>query len=106
MSFKVGIAYGSDLKLAHQIILDTVKSNNLVLENPEPQVYILGFGDSSIDFSVNVFARRLADRLPLSHELHIAIEEVLRENGFVIPFPQREVYLRSFKDRRPEGGNG
>ncbi|OPY64406.1 MAG: Mechanosensitive channel MscK precursor [Syntrophorhabdus sp. PtaU1.Bin050] len=106
VSFKVGIAYGSDLKLAHRIILDTVKSNNLVLENPEPQVYILGFGDSSIDFSVNVFARRLADRLPLSHELHIAIEEVLRENGFVIPFPQREIYLHSVKEQKSNDGGG
>lgn len=103
VSFKVGIAYGSDLKLAHRIILDTVKSHHLVLENPAPQVYILGFGESSIDFSVNVFARRLADRLPLSHELHIAIEEVLREHGIVIPFPRREVYLHSSKDWSPDG---
>ncbi|OPY83556.1 MAG: Mechanosensitive channel MscK precursor [Syntrophorhabdus sp. PtaU1.Bin153] len=101
VTFKVGVAYGSDLKLAHQVVLDTVKSNHLVLENPEPQVYILGFGESSIDFSVNVFARRLADRLPLSHELHMAIEEVLRDNGIIIPFPQREVYLHSFKDSSP-----
>jgi potassium efflux system protein len=103
VTFKVGIAYGSDLKLAHQVMLDTVKSNHLVLENPEPQVYILGFGESSIDFSVNAFARRLADRLPLSHELHMTIQEVLREHGIDIPFPRREVYLHSGKDSRPGG---
>jgi len=94
IKMKVGIAYGSDTKLAHQVILNTVKSNPLVLEDPEPRVNLLGFGDSSLDFTIFAYTRQLSDRLQLTHELHMDIERKLRENGISIPFPQRDVHIK------------
>jgi potassium efflux system protein len=90
----IGVAYGSDTALVHKIILDTVRSLPLVLEDPEPQLFFVGFGESSLDFSVRAFVQQLGDRLPVTHELHMAVERALRQNEIVIPFPQRDIHVR------------
>ncbi|HSB52601.1 MAG TPA: mechanosensitive ion channel domain-containing protein, partial [Dissulfurispiraceae bacterium] len=95
ITLKVGIAYGSDTSLAHRTMLETVKANRRVLENPEPRVLFTAFGDSSLDFDVHVFVKEIADRLPVTHDLHMAIERALREHSIEIPFPQRDIHVRS-----------
>ena len=91
----VGIAYGSDVDLAHQVMIDTVKAMPMVLEDPEPSVVLIGFGDSSLNFSIRVFVSELSNRLPVTHDLHIQLEKALREHNIEIPFPQRDIHLRS-----------
>ncbi len=92
----VGIAYGSDVKLAHQVMLDTVRSMPLVLSEPEPSVLFLGFGDSSLDFSIRIYVNELGHRLPATHDLHFRLDQAFRENNIEIPFPQRDIHVRSF----------
>jgi len=92
--FMLGIAYGSDTEKAHQIMMETITANPLVLEEPNPTVFFIGFGDSSLDFEVRVFVKERIQRMPLTHELHMALEKALRENGIEIPFPQRDLHLR------------
>jgi potassium efflux system protein len=91
----VGISYGSDVKLAHRVMEETLHAMPLVLDDPAPKVYFVGFGESSLDFRLNVYSRELADRLPLTHAVHEEILEALRKNGIEIPFPQRDLHLRS-----------
>jgi potassium efflux system protein len=91
----VGIAYGSDFNLAHRVMGDTLSRLPLVLEEPPPRVYFVGFGDNSLNFNLYVFSRELEDRLPLTHAVHAEILSALRENGIEIPFPQRDLHLRS-----------
>ena len=91
----VGISYGSDVELAQKVMEDTLHSLPLVLDEPAPQVFFIGFGDSSLDFSLRVHSRQLADRLPLMHAVHNAILKALREHGIEIPFPQRDLHVRS-----------
>jgi len=92
---RVGIAYGSDIALAHKEMLKVVKSIPLVLDEPEASIYFIGFGDSSLNFVVRAFVKDLDSRLPLIHQLHTNIEEALRLHGIEIPFPQRDVHVRS-----------
>jgi potassium efflux system protein len=92
---KVGIAYGSDTNLAHRVLLETVGANPLVLDAPAPAVLFMGFGDSSLNFEVRVYVREIVNRIPLTHELHMAIDRALREHKIEIPFPQRDLHLRS-----------
>jgi len=92
---RVGIAYGSDVKRAHQVMLDTVKALPLVRQDPKPEIWFAGFGESSLDFDIYVFASELSDRFPLMHAVNVAIEQALRDNGFEIPFPQRDLHLRT-----------
>jgi potassium efflux system protein len=91
----VGVSYGSDVELAHRVMAETLHSLPLVLDEPPPRVYFVGFGDSSLDFKLYVYSRQLADRLPLTHAVHESILEALRKNGIEIPFPQRDLHIRS-----------
>ena len=91
----VGISYGSDVELATRVMSETLHNMPLVLEEPAPMVYFLGFGESSLDFKLYVYSRQLADRLPLMHTVHESILKALRENGIEIPFPQRDLHVKT-----------
>ena len=67
----------------------------LVLDEPEAKVYFVGFGDSSLDFRLYVYSRELEDRLPLTDAVHKEILAALRKHGIEIPFPQRDLHVRS-----------
>ncbi len=95
----VGISYGSDVQLAHRVMQQTLESLPLVLDEPPPKVYFMGFGDSSLNFNLYVHSRELADRLPLMHAVHQEILGALRKNGIEIPFPQRDLHLRSVDEK-------
>ena len=90
----VGIAYGSEPVLAQEIMLDAVKAHPQVLSTPSPTVFFLGFGDSSLSYEIRAFVAQPAHRLPVLHDLHVAIERTLREHGIEIPFPQRDLHVK------------
>jgi len=96
----VGISYGSDIELAQKVMEDVLRSLPLVLDEPSPQVFFLGFGDSSLEFSLRAFSRQLSDRLPLMNEIHREVLMALREHGIEIPFPQRDLHIRSTVEDR------
>ncbi|MGZ5010081.1 MAG: mechanosensitive ion channel domain-containing protein [Methylobacter sp.] len=87
----VGIAYGSDIELAHKVMMDTVKTTPLVLAEPEPSVLLIGFGESSLNFSIRVYVSELSNRLPVTNDLHIRLEKALREHKISIPAPERDI---------------
>lgn len=90
----VGIAFGTNVDEAHRLMLDMVKSMPLVLSDPEPCVLFVGFGDSTLNFSIRVFVSDPIQRWPVINDLHIALERILREHHIEIPYPQREVRVR------------
>ncbi|CAG7857814.1 partial Miniconductance mechanosensitive channel MscM, partial [biofilm metagenome] len=98
----IGIAYGSDIEHAHKVMMEAVKLTPMVLEDPPPGVVFNGFGDSALNFSIRVFVGEIANRLPVTHNLHINLEKALRENKIQIPFPQREVRVVSETIEKPE----
>jgi len=91
----VGIAYGSDVDLAHKVMLDTVMSMPLVLAEPEPSVLIVGFGEYALNFSIRIFVSELVNRMPVTHEVYRRLEIALREHKIEIPVPQRDIHIRS-----------
>lgn len=91
----IGIAYGSNVEEAHRLMVDTVKSTPLVLAEPEPSVLFIGFGESSLNFSIRVFVSELSHRLLTTHNIHLRLEKAFRERGIEIPFPQRDLHIRS-----------
>jgi potassium efflux system protein len=92
---KVGIAYGSDTDKARELMLETVKKLQKVLDNPPPAVLFMGFGDSSLDFEVRVFLRTFDERIPMTHTIHTEINKTLAKAGITIPFPQRDLNIMS-----------
>lgn len=101
---KVGVAYGTDLEQAREAITSAVESVPSVLETPAFSVFFLGFGDSSLDFEVRAFVDELNKRLPTLHEINFAINSALAAAGIEIPFPQRDLHMRS-DDTRPRADN-
>ncbi|HMM66245.1 MAG TPA: mechanosensitive ion channel [Dokdonella sp.] len=92
---KVGIAYGSDVALAQKTLLDIAAADDNVLDTPAPTVLFLGFGDSSLDLELRVFVGRIEHRLPTLHNLHSAVHAGFASAGIEIPFPQRDLHVRS-----------
>jgi potassium efflux system protein len=90
---KVGIAYGSDTELAEKLLVNVLNENPMVLKDPKPSAYFLGFGDNSLEFELRLFINNIDHRLLVQHELHKAIDREFREAGIVISFPQRDVHF-------------
>ncbi|MCP4125435.1 MAG: mechanosensitive ion channel [Gammaproteobacteria bacterium] len=104
--FNVGIAYGSDTEKALQVITDVVHAHPEVLEEPRPTVFFIGFGNSSLDFEVRAFVPERLRRMPLRHDLHMALNKAWAEAGIEIPFPQRDLHLRSIAPGLDLKGDG
>jgi small-conductance mechanosensitive channel len=92
----VGVAYGSDVNKVREALIAAGKSNSHVLEDPAPSVFLKEFGESSIHFELVVWSSEMSHRPSrFKSDLNFAIEEKLREAGIEIPFPQRDLHLRS-----------
>jgi potassium efflux system protein len=91
----IGIAFGSDVELAHALILKIVKTTPLILEEPEAFVVFVGFGESTLNFSIRAFVSDPINRWRVIHDLNMRLEKVLRENKIEIPYPQRDVHVRT-----------
>lgn len=92
----VGVAYGSDVNKVREALIAAGQSNPHVLRDPAPSVFLHKFGDSSIDFELVVWSSEMSHRPSrFKSDLNFAIEEKLREAGIEIPFPQRDLHIRS-----------
>lgn len=91
----VGIAYGSDTKLARKLLLKVASGHPKVLRDPQPSAFFLGFGDSSLNFELRVFIDSILHLLDVRNDLHMAIDDAFRGAGIEIAFPQQDIHIRS-----------
>jgi small-conductance mechanosensitive channel len=92
----VGVAYGSDVRKVREALIAAARSDAHVLEDPPPNVFFKQFGESSIDFELVVWSTEMSNRPSrFKSDLNFAIEEKLREAEIEIPFPQRDLHIRS-----------
>ena len=90
---QVGIAYGSDVDKAMDILLELAREDERVLEEPPPGVVFDQFADSSLNLAFRVYVGTLADRLPVMTDMHRKIHRRFAEEGITIAFPQRDVHI-------------
>ncbi len=90
----IGIAFDSDVEFTHDLMLQIVKETPQVLEEPAPCVLFIGFGESSLNFSICAFVNEPTLRSFVIHDLNMRLEKSLRENKIKIPYPQREVHIK------------
>lgn len=95
MVFPVGVAYGSDIRKTQEILLDIARSQPEVLKDPEPVAVFELFGDSALSFSLRLYVPRPEIRLEMTHRINTLIHDRFVEAGIEIPFPQRDLHLRS-----------
>ncbi|WP_348673221.1 mechanosensitive ion channel domain-containing protein [uncultured Abyssibacter sp.] len=90
----IGIGYGSDLKKAKDLLVDMLKEEPRILDDPAPSVVVTNLGDNSVDFAVRGWAAS-ADWWATRCDLIERIKLTFDENDIEIPFPQRTVHLVS-----------
>ncbi|OZG73247.1 hypothetical protein BTA51_12270 [Hahella sp. CCB-MM4] len=89
----IGIAYGSDARLAMQLIEESARNNPNVLSDPAPIVSFESFGDNALIIYLRAYISGLDVRLPTLTDLHLDIYDKLNGAGIVIAFPQRDIHL-------------
>jgi len=95
----IGVEYGSDPRRVIEILVAVATAHPDVFSEPSPYALFLGFGESSLDFELRAWCP--ADvRLGASSDLCVGINEALAEAGITIPFPQRDLHLRSIDAER------
>jgi small-conductance mechanosensitive channel len=93
MELAVGVAYETDPQVVIDILVAVANDHPEVMSNPEPAALFLGFGASSLDFQLRAWTR--TDYVQVSSDLLVAVNDALAEAGIEIPFPQRDLHLRS-----------
>ncbi|QLE02153.1 mechanosensitive ion channel [Galbibacter sp. BG1] len=89
----VGVAYGSDTRLVEKLLLESVEKQKGILKNPKPNVIFKDFGDSALSFDVNFFINDSFSDPRIKSDVRFRIDQLFRDNGVTIPFPQRDVHI-------------
>lgn len=90
---RVGVAYGSDVELVTNLLLEAVEDQRGVLKNPKPNVIFEDFGDSALMFAVNFFTNDSFGDPRIKSAIRYKIDALFRKHGVTIPFPQRDVHF-------------
>jgi small-conductance mechanosensitive channel len=94
----VGVAYGTDTQKVKDILENVANEHPGVVtdgSSPKPRALFRGFGNSSLDFELRCHIKDIDERLSVISDLNFAIDAAFRENGIVIPFPQRDVHIKN-----------
>jgi potassium efflux system protein len=91
----IGVAYGSDIGRVRAALLEAAQGHPDVVADPRPRVEFRGFGDSALHVELLVWTREPRIQARLISDLNYRVEATLRRYGIQIPFPQRDLHLRS-----------
>jgi potassium efflux system protein len=95
----VGVIYGSPVRKAEEPLLKAAGENDRVLKTPEPFVLFNDFGDNALIFEIYfwIVINRIIERRLIESSVRFRIDDLFREAGLVIAFPQRDVHLDTQK---------
>ena len=97
VTLKLGVDYGSDLDRVRELLLKAARDNPRVLKEPEPIVYFLNFGESTLDHELRMHVRDLGDRNPVLDEINRFINREFKKEHINISFRQMEIYLKNLQ---------
>ncbi|WP_420577785.1 mechanosensitive ion channel family protein [Ekhidna sp.] len=99
----VGVSYAEDPVEVKDVLMKVADENEHVLKHPAPHVFFDEFGDSSLNFTLAIWTSTHTDKpRRLKTELYFEIFERFKEKGIEIPFPQRDVYIKSNVEPTPQ----
>ena len=91
----VGVAYGSDVEKVTRVLLQCAEDIKKISKSPAPFVRFEDFGNSSLDFQLYFWTIETFQVEYIKSEIRYKIEAAFRANGVHIPFPQRDVHIKS-----------
>ena len=77
------------------MLLECAETHSNISTMPKPYVIFNSFGDSSLDFELRCFLKNVMNRLSTASDLRFAIDKAFREHEIEIPFPQRDIHIRT-----------
>lgn len=96
LKIPVGISYANDPRKALELMLKVADENERILKVPKPNALVIGFGDSSIDLELRAWINDPANGVRnITSEILLGIWDAFKENDIKIPFPQRDLHLKS-----------
>ncbi len=95
VEMNVGVEYGTDAQRVIDLLLEVAHNDPSVLENPPPRAFFLGFGDSALTFVLRGWIADFNDGFTVRSELGVVVQRALAEAGIGVPFPQRDLHLRT-----------
>lgn len=92
----VGVSYDADMEVAERLMLEAAKSVERVLNSPPPVVWMKGYGESSVDFVIHCWIQDPEEGVGnVQSAVLKKLWWLFKDNGIEIPFPQRDIHLRS-----------
>jgi len=95
MVIRVGVAFGTDVTLARQLLLKAAHEDSRVLRDPPATAVFDQFGDSTLEFELRLFVGGLEHFAEIRHDLNTRIDHLFRDAGIELAYPQRDVHVRS-----------
>ena len=95
VAVRVGVAYGTDPEVVLSLLINVAAQQPGALTEPAPEALFLGFGESALDFELRAWVARADVVASFGSTLGIGVERALREAGITIPFPQRDLNVRT-----------
>ena len=96
MQVHVGVSYDADMEIAEKLMLEAARSCSRVLDAPPPTVWMSEYGDSSVNFTIHCWIQDPEDGVGnVRSEVLKKLWWLFKENDIEIPFPQRDLHLRS-----------
>jgi small-conductance mechanosensitive channel len=96
---RIGVSYDSDPEQVRKVLLACAEQNTDLLRRPAPQVLFREFGESSLDFELRFFLREIDELLRVSSDVRFAIKKAFAEAGIEIPYPQRDLHIKTVETK-------
>jgi len=94
----VSVAYGTDTAKVGELLVEIANAHPEVVTSgrtPAPRALFASFGESALEFELRVWVRHIEKRFGVISDLNLAIDAAFRENGIVVPFPQRDLHVHT-----------
>ena len=92
---EIGVAYGSDYRLVERLLFEAASGGPGIATDPAPSVILKTFADSGVVFDLRFVVDDVSTSSTTTHQVKLRVAELFSEHGVEIPFPQRDLHLRS-----------
>ena len=103
---KVGVAYETDPARVRDILLEIATAHPQIVQSPPPSAFLVGFGDSALEFELRCIVNDVEKGLSVKSDLHYEIIKRFREAAITIPSPQRELRWRPDSPKPSDADEG